>query len=81
MAAQLSAAFPIGTYPIVVVLPDGGVAVSAGKLLVKYKRAGDATFTKELPYPDRPTAPWSCKSPWRRWGRLEETSTASWARR
>jgi hypothetical protein len=34
MQKQLSAAFPINTYPHVHLLPDGSVAVSAGKLLV-----------------------------------------------
>lgn len=36
MEPQLSAAFPIHTYPHAVVTPDGGLAVSAGKLLVSW---------------------------------------------
>lgn len=35
MQEQLSAAFPIHTYPFVILTPDGGVAMSAGKLLVR----------------------------------------------
>ena len=35
MSDQLSAAAPIHTYPFVVVTPDGGLAVSAGSLLVR----------------------------------------------
>lgn len=35
MAAQLKAAFPIQTYPHVLIMPDGNVAVSAGSTLVR----------------------------------------------
>lgn len=40
MADQMSKAFPIHTYPHAVVTPDGGLAVSAGKLLVSRAGAG-----------------------------------------
>ena len=46
------------TYPVVTVTPDGGVAVAAGKTLVKYSRNGDR-FSRQFAYPDRPGAPWS----------------------
>ncbi|EFN56008.1 hypothetical protein CHLNCDRAFT_145404 [Chlorella variabilis] len=59
MSDQLSAAFPIHTYPHVLVAPDGGVVVSAGKLLVKYSRSGPSTFQKEFSYASRPGHPWS----------------------
>lgn len=35
MMAQLKKAWPIHTYPLVVLTPDGGVAVAAGKNLVR----------------------------------------------
>jgi hypothetical protein len=35
MSEQLAAAFPIHTYPHVLLTPDGGLAVSAGKLMVR----------------------------------------------
>ncbi len=34
MQEQLHAAHPINTYPVAVLLPDGGIAVSSGRLLV-----------------------------------------------
>lgn len=40
MEEQLTKAFPIHTYPHAVVLPDGGLAVSAGKLLVSRQASG-----------------------------------------
>jgi hypothetical protein len=58
MKAQLQEAFPIHTYAVVTVTPDGGVVVAAGKTLVKYARNGDR-FTKQFSYPNRPGAPWS----------------------
>lgn len=39
MQEQLHAAHPINTYPVAVLLPDGGIAVSAGKLLVSGRAA------------------------------------------
>ncbi|KAL4425029.1 hypothetical protein ABPG77_001807 [Micractinium sp. CCAP 211/92] len=59
MEEQLTKAFPIHTYPHAVVLPDGGLAVSAGKLLVKYDRSGPLSFTKAYSYGSRPGPPWS----------------------
>ncbi|KAL4856170.1 Aldehyde oxidase 1 [Chlorella vulgaris] len=59
MSEQLAAAFPIHTYPHVLLTPDGGLAVSAGKLMVKYARTGPTTFAKTYDYPSRPGAPWS----------------------
>lgn len=59
MEEQLSASFPIHTYPQVTLLPDGGVAVSAGKLLVRYAQSEPGVFTKAFSYPDRPGPPWS----------------------
>lgn len=35
MQEQLAAAFPVHTYPHIVLLPDGGLAISAGKLMVR----------------------------------------------
>lgn len=57
MAPQLNAAFPLNTYPVVTLLPDGGVAVSAGKTLAKYRRAGGAAFAKAFSWPNHPHAP------------------------
>lgn len=59
MTEQLYDAFPIHTYPHVILTPDGGVAVSAGKLLVKYDRSGPDTFTKAYSLESRPGHPWS----------------------
>lgn len=35
MAEQLNKAFPLNTYPVTVVTPDGGLAVSSGSSLVR----------------------------------------------
>ncbi|KAL4854334.1 Aldehyde oxidase GLOX1 [Chlorella vulgaris] len=58
-AAQLSATFPINTYPHLIVLPDGGLVVSAGSTLVKYRLIGGDTLRKVFSYPNRPHPPWS----------------------
>lgn len=54
MRPQLNRAWPIHLFPQLNVLPDGTVAVSAGKTLVNYKRAGDNKFVEAFRYPDRP---------------------------
>ncbi|PSC76751.1 kelch domain-containing [Micractinium conductrix] len=59
MYEQLHEAFPIHTYPHVVLLPDGGLAMSAGKTLVKYDQTGEESFARAYPMEDRPGPPWS----------------------
>lgn len=59
MQDQLSAAHPINTYPVAVLLPDGGLAVSSGKLLVRYDQAGHERWKKSFSYESRPGPPWS----------------------
>ncbi|EFN50720.1 hypothetical protein CHLNCDRAFT_142582 [Chlorella variabilis] len=59
MEPQLTAAWPVHTYPHLVLLPDGKVAVSSGTLLMLYQRTGPFTFDKVLDLPPRPGAPWS----------------------
>jgi hypothetical protein len=59
MREQLADAFPQSTYPHVLLLPDGGVAVVAKKSLVKYARQGDGSLTgtsfkRVSAWPDRP---------------------------
>lgn len=59
MQEQLHAAHPINTYPVAVLLPDGGIAVSAGKLLVRYDQADYERWTRSFKYESRPGPPWS----------------------
>lgn len=59
MKAQLSAAYPMSTYPTVAVTPDGSLAVAAKKSLVRYARSGEWTFRRVSAWPDRPGAPWA----------------------
>ena len=54
MAPQLDDAWPIHLFPQLNVLPDGSVAVAAGKTLVNYRRTGKNTFVRAFPYSDRP---------------------------
>ena len=63
MREQLDEAFPMSTYPHVLVTPDGGLVVAAKSSLVKYARVGDGSvqgtrFQKVHQWGNRPGAAW-----------------------
>ena len=57
MAQQLKEAFPVGTYPYSVVVPDGGIVCSVGKTLVKYRQSGPWAVAKDFSFADHPHPP------------------------
>ena len=56
MRKQLEHAWPIHSYPLVVMTPDGGVAVAAGKSLVRGAGLGAGASARSLRQPRAPAA-------------------------
>lgn len=50
MKEQLSAAWPLHSYPHAVVTPDGGLAVSSGKSLVSAPERASAWLLSSAPW-------------------------------
>ncbi|PSC68470.1 kelch domain-containing [Micractinium conductrix] len=59
MRAQLRMAWPHVAYPLIIVTPDGGLVVSSGSTLFKYKKCGRGDYCEAFRMQDRPHPAWS----------------------